>query len=57
MHTPASLAVNQSSAILFWSTTLDKEDTYSWIARNTSVVAFSMISRVAEIFTIPFLAG
>ena len=33
---------------------MDKEDTSPWIARNASVVAFSMISRVAEIFTIAF---
>ena len=33
---------------------MDKKDTSSWIARNASVVAFSTISRVAEIFTIAF---
>ena len=54
MHTPPSLAVNRSSAILFWSTALDKGDTSSWIAHNASVVAFSMISRVAEILTLAF---
>ena len=54
MHTPPSLAVNRSSAILFWSTALDKGDTSSWIARNASVVPFSMISRVAEILTLAF---
>ena len=53
MQTPPSLAVNRSSAILFWSTALDKGDT-SWIARNASVVAFSIISRVAEILTLAF---
>ena len=54
VHTPPSLAVNRSNAILFWSTTLDKEDTSSWLACNASVVAFSTVSRVAEIFTIAF---
>ena len=58
MHTPPSLAVNRSSAILFWSTALYEGDTSSWIARNASVVAFSIISRVAEISTLAFfLAG
>ena len=54
MQTPTSLAVNRSSDILFWSTALDEGDTSSWIARNASVVPFSMISRVAEILTLAF---
>ena len=33
---------------------MDEGDTSSWIAHNASVVTFSMISRVAEIFTIAF---
>ena len=54
MHTPDSLAVNQSIAILFWSTALDNRENSSWIAHNASVVAFSIISRVAEILTLAF---